>query len=240
MKKIFLTLAILAGIISSAQVKIGDNVTTLDANSLLELESTTKGVLFPRVALTNTTSFAPLAAHVAGMVVYNTDTTGDVTPGMYANDGTKWVKMGATVSKTLYTDNDAITSARTVTLNNNDLTFTAGASGTGKTVVESTFKTAGAVYGNVRAVSGVLNTAAWLDTDYAIIHTGTTANISLPSAAANLGRIISLTNQTGGTRTYDAGGTNSDNKPLNTSTLTAGKGQLMIATSTGWQIIGGY
>ena len=93
MKKIFLTLAILAGIISSAQVKIGDNVTTLDANSLLELESTTKGVLFPRVALTNTTSFAPLAAHVAGMVVYNTATTGDVTPGLYSNNGTNWIKI---------------------------------------------------------------------------------------------------------------------------------------------------
>lgn len=94
MKKIFLTLAILAGIISSAQVKIGDNVTTLDANSLLELESTNKGVLFPRVALINTTSSDPLTAHVAGMVVYNTATTGDVTTGMYANDGAKWVKMG--------------------------------------------------------------------------------------------------------------------------------------------------
>lgn len=248
MKKIFLTLTLVAGFIATAQVKIGTNPTVIDGNSLLELETTNQGLLYPRVALTSTTSYSPLSDTLpnikqAGMTVYNTATTttgtNDVTPGLYVNDGFNWIRV-TPATKNLYTDNGTLTGARTVTLNNNDLTFTAGVGGTGKTVVASTFKTGGAVYGNVRAVSGVLNTAAWLDTDYAIIHTGTTANISLPSASANLGRIISLTNQTGGTRTYDAGGANSDNKPLNTSTLVAGKGQLMIATSTGWQIIGGY
>ena len=95
MKKIFLTIALVAGMMVSAQVKIGSNVNDLNANSLLELESSTKGVLFPRVALTGTTSFAPLSAHVAGMTVYNTATAGDVTAGMYTNDGAKWVKLGS-------------------------------------------------------------------------------------------------------------------------------------------------
>lgn len=80
------------------QVKIGGNVTSLNSSSLLELESTTKGVLFPRVALSSTTSYSPLSAHVAGMTIYNTAAAGDVTPGMYTNDGTKWVKLGATTS----------------------------------------------------------------------------------------------------------------------------------------------
>lgn len=239
MKKIFLTLAILVGIISSAQVKIGDNVTTLDANSLLELESTTKGVLFPRVALTSTTSFAPLAAHVVGMVVYNTATTGDVTTGMYANDGAKWVKMGATVSKTLYTDNDAITSARTVTLNNNDLTFTAGVGGTGKTVVASTFKTSGAVYGNVRIESNVLTSAAWLDSDYIVIFTNASLTFSLPSATANPGRIISLNNATGGNKTYVTDATY-DHAPKGVSTLSGGKGQILASIGNIWYVIGGF
>jgi hypothetical protein len=100
MKKIFLTLALLAGFMVSAQVKIGDNVTSLNANSLLELQSTTKGVLFPRVALTGTANVAPLAAHVQGMTVYNTATTGDVTPGMYTNNGAAWVRLGATTTAT--------------------------------------------------------------------------------------------------------------------------------------------
>jgi hypothetical protein len=101
MKKIFLTLALAIGLTATAQVKVGDNVTTLNASSLLELESTSKGLLFPRVALTGTTAFAPLAAHVAGMTVYNTATAGDVTPGLYTNDGAAWVKLGGSTSSAL-------------------------------------------------------------------------------------------------------------------------------------------
>lgn len=97
-KNIFCIAVVVFSLSASAQVKIGDNVTSLNSSSLLELESTTKGVLFPRVALTSTTSYSPLSAHVAGMTIYNTAAAGDVTPGMYTNDGTKWVKLGATTS----------------------------------------------------------------------------------------------------------------------------------------------
>ena len=245
MKKIFLTLAILAGIISSAQVKIGDNVTTLDANSLLELESTNKGVLFPRVALINTTSSDPLTAHVAGMVVYNTATTGDVTTGMYANDGAKWVKMGATVSKTLYTDNDAITSARTVTLNNNDLTFTAGVGGTGKTVVASTFKTAGAVYGNVRILNAIntpstgydlTSSTVFLSSDYILILSKSTAqSISMPNPAGdNTGRLIYLINNS--TAAGGAGGCNFIGSyiPIPNTAIPTVRAQAYISDGSAW------
>jgi hypothetical protein len=104
MKKIFLTLALITGMIASAQVRIGGTGTAVDANAILELQSSTKGLLFPNVALTGTTAFAPLAAHVAGMTVYNTATAGDVTPGLYTNSGTAWVKLGAapTTSGPLY------------------------------------------------------------------------------------------------------------------------------------------
>ncbi|MFK5959302.1 MAG: hypothetical protein QM495_10615, partial [Lutibacter sp.] len=64
---------------------------------------TNKGFLPPRVALTSTTSASPLAAHVAGMVVYNTATAGDVIPGLYVNNGTAWEKqIGATSINGLY------------------------------------------------------------------------------------------------------------------------------------------
>lgn len=83
-----------------AQVKIGDNPTTINANSVLEVESTSKGLLLPRLPLTQTTNPSPLNAHVAGMTVYNTATANDVTPGFYYNDGTKWV---ATAGESNYT-----------------------------------------------------------------------------------------------------------------------------------------
>jgi hypothetical protein len=108
MKKIFLTLALVTGLMVSAQVKIGANETNVNANSILELESTTKGVLFPRVELTGTANVAPLAAHVQGMTVYNTATAGDVTPGMYTNSGTAWVKLGSSKFVDGLSSSDAI------------------------------------------------------------------------------------------------------------------------------------
>jgi len=62
-----------------------------NASAGLDVNFTNKGLLIPRVILTSTTVAAPLAAHVAGMIVYNTVTAGDVKPGPYYNNGTKWI-----------------------------------------------------------------------------------------------------------------------------------------------------
>lgn len=89
-KKIALLLLFVVTTVS-AQVGVGTRTPNPDA--MLEVASTNKGILLPRVALTNSTAASPLAAHVAGMAVYNTATAGDVTPGYYYNDGSKWVKL---------------------------------------------------------------------------------------------------------------------------------------------------
>ncbi|MEI8049437.1 MAG: hypothetical protein WCI92_18800, partial [Bacteroidota bacterium] len=76
-----------------------------NTNAGLDIDFSNKGVLIPRVALTGTANAAPLAAHVAGMIVYNTATTGDVNPGFYYNNGTNWVAnipAGVTTGDMLY------------------------------------------------------------------------------------------------------------------------------------------
>ena len=73
----------------NAQVGIGTD--SPDPDSDLTLASDDKGLLINRVELTSTSNASPLTAHVKGMVVYNTQTTGDVTEGLYYNDGSKWV-----------------------------------------------------------------------------------------------------------------------------------------------------
>src|SRR5690606_9571233 len=90
----------LAGTVAKAQVveqKVGDNNLIMNQNAVLEIESSNRGLLLPRLELTATDSFAPLTAHVEGMTVYNTATAGSgetaVTPGYYYNDGTKWVRV---------------------------------------------------------------------------------------------------------------------------------------------------
>lgn len=86
----------------SLYAQVGIGTINPNTNSLLDVDATTSpgGILLPRLGLSSTTSFAPLSAHVAGMVVYNTATTGDVTPGFYYNNGAAWVR----VSDVLGTD----------------------------------------------------------------------------------------------------------------------------------------
>jgi hypothetical protein len=83
-----------------AQVKISNTPSAANPNAMLEIEATNKGLLLPRVALVSTTSFLPLSAFVKGMVVYDTATINDITPGMYYCDGTKWAKVngGTTIA----------------------------------------------------------------------------------------------------------------------------------------------
>ncbi len=78
---------------SASQVKVGDNSTVLNQNSLLELESTNKGLLIPRLGLTQTNNPAPMTDHTIGMIIYNTALQNDVAPGYYYNDGRRWVKL---------------------------------------------------------------------------------------------------------------------------------------------------
>ena len=77
----------------NAQLKVGNNPKTLNPNSLFEMESTNKGMLMPRLALVHPDSFTPMTAHIKGMIVFNTDSTINVTPGMYYNTGLKWIKL---------------------------------------------------------------------------------------------------------------------------------------------------
>jgi hypothetical protein len=78
---------------SFAQGGVAINTTSAPANASagLDVDYANKGMLFPRVALTGTGNATPLPAHVAGMLVYNTATISDVTPGLYYNNGTKWL-----------------------------------------------------------------------------------------------------------------------------------------------------
>lgn len=92
-----------ASVSLNAQVKVGDNPTTINANSALEIESTNRGLLLPRVSLIALDNPAPLTSHVEGMQVYNTtdDANVDLAPGIYYNDGTKWQRASSDVQRTI-------------------------------------------------------------------------------------------------------------------------------------------
>jgi len=83
-----------------SQVKIGDNPKSINGGAMLEVESTNKGILLPRIALKSTTSSSPLKSFTAGMIVYNTSSSNDLTPGLYYSDGKKWIKGNTNVTST--------------------------------------------------------------------------------------------------------------------------------------------
>jgi hypothetical protein len=56
---------------AQAQIKLGDNPGTINSNSILEIESTSKGILFPRLTDVQMTA---MTAPPEGMVVYNMTT----------------------------------------------------------------------------------------------------------------------------------------------------------------------
>ncbi|MGB4120921.1 MAG: hypothetical protein WBK27_00145, partial [Bacteroidales bacterium] len=78
--------------VKAQNVGIGSSLFTPDASAGLEIQFSDKGLLIPRVSLTSTSSAAPITSPATSLLVYNTATTGDVTPGYYYWNGNQWVR----------------------------------------------------------------------------------------------------------------------------------------------------
>ena len=103
-----------------AQTGIG--TTTPNASAKLDVYSTNKGFLPPRIALLSTTDVVTIASPATGLVIYNTNTAGttpnNVLPGYYYWDGAKWnglVDQGSLNSFSGYVPNYAQSNASSVT-----------------------------------------------------------------------------------------------------------------------------
>ncbi|MCF8235703.1 MAG: hypothetical protein K9G67_03375 [Bacteroidales bacterium] len=105
MKILLIALAIIASCSLSAQVGINTDGSIADGSAMLEVKSNDKGMLIPRVALTGTTDVTTISSPAASLLIYNTATAGDVTPGFYFWDGTAWTPMGGS-SPTTYSVGD--------------------------------------------------------------------------------------------------------------------------------------
>lgn len=74
---------------------VGINNSAPNPAASLDLGSTNKGILINRVALSSTTDVSSMAATPpVGLLVFNTQTTNDVTQGFYYYNGSRWVRSG--------------------------------------------------------------------------------------------------------------------------------------------------
>jgi hypothetical protein len=97
MKNLIFLLAIIN--FNSMFCQVGIGTANPNSSAILDITSSDRGLLLPRLSLVSTTNFQPLLNHVAGMMVYNLATINDVKPGYYINDGTKWQSISDAIKK---------------------------------------------------------------------------------------------------------------------------------------------
>jgi len=79
------TTAVMGSLTGFSQVAINTTGNPPDPDAMLDVSSTNKGLLIPRISLSNRPS-----ALKTGMLVYQTDNV----PGFYFANGTDWVRLG--------------------------------------------------------------------------------------------------------------------------------------------------
>ncbi len=125
MSMILITLLLYGlSVTSVAQVKITDGVDlTMDANSLLELESTNRGLLIPRVALVSLDQPDPLTDPVpTGMLVYSAG--GSVPDGFYYWNASKWVNFDVSETPATKSADATLLKSEPLVLASGDITLT--------------------------------------------------------------------------------------------------------------------
>ncbi len=92
-----ITLSVLFSICISTMMWSQVGIGTTDPKAMLDIQSSDNGILIPRVALTETSDQSPISAPTPeiGLMVFNTATINDVTPGFYYWNGTTWERMGS-------------------------------------------------------------------------------------------------------------------------------------------------
>lgn len=95
MKKLFVlfSLLVFGGNAFGQGVSVSPSGTPADPSAALDLNYVDKGLLVPRVSLVQTTSPSPVLAPATSLLVFNTSTINDVTPGYYFWDGVKWARL---------------------------------------------------------------------------------------------------------------------------------------------------
>ena len=94
--KVLLTGMLFLGVsnaLKAQNVGINATGTVADASAALDVSSSDKGVLVPRVALTGTIDVTTINSPAVSLLVYNTATVSDVLPGYYYWNGTAWLAM---------------------------------------------------------------------------------------------------------------------------------------------------
>lgn len=121
MKLLFPTFLLLFSFCGRAQVGIG----TTTPQGALDITSTTDGLLVPRVSLISSGLATPVVTATTSEIVYNTATSGGVTPGFYYWNGSSWIRFSTGSATGWLTTGNTVGAATSFmgTLDNFDVSF---------------------------------------------------------------------------------------------------------------------
>lgn len=202
MKKIIFASSLLLSLHASAQVGIGTAIPA--ASAQLEVKSSNKGFLPPRISLAGATDVTTIASPVEGLVIYNTATAGtspnNVVPGLYVYTGGKWAQLK---TENMYSADGSVSSNRTIAQGTNTVAYTSTATtGTSQFTVDGTTLNVDA--NNNRVGIGTATPTNNLEVSGT---NGTGTGLKLPTGAASGKILVSDINgnvswQTGSTVVY--------------------------------------
>ncbi len=111
--------------LTSAQVGIG--TTSPDDGAILDISSTDKGLLIPRITLTGLNDNTTITPITTGLLIFNSTAAGSganaIDQGFHYWNGSVWVKLTTNADtptdSNVYENNGTVTGFRTINLNNN-------------------------------------------------------------------------------------------------------------------------
>ena len=158
---------------ASLMAQVGINTTTPDPSSMLDIQSTAKGLLIPRMTLTERNN---IPSPAQGLMVYQTDNT----PGFYYFDGVAtWIAIAGATDDKWTVDGDNMYNANT------------GNVGIGTTSPASTID----IQGSMGLKLTTITSATTLNQTHNVVLCSTGSyTVTLPAAADNTGRVYSIKN----------------------------------------------
>ena len=197
----FLVIFYLSAFTSIAQTGIG--TTTPDPSAKLDVSSTNKGFLPPRVTLASSSDITTIPNPVTALLVYNTGNNVNLSAGYYYWNGTAWTKIG---------NSGSILASNTVTIS-----ATGAAPTTGTRTIDKTFAvdngTTKKIYLQLGYEGGVAGSGDYLfslptgitfntNAGYNPIFTGTVFNPSYSAMAPSIIPISGVITQNGAWNQY--------------------------------------
>lgn len=90
---LFLVVLLTCSGLSAQNVAINTDGTAPAGSAMLDIKNPNKGLLIPRVALTSIADVTTIPSPATALLVYNTATVNNVTPGFYYWAGSLWAKI---------------------------------------------------------------------------------------------------------------------------------------------------